>query len=208
MQSSGNKAYLTALEKISYLESTVDELQAKVDSLSDQLMVCIKYIKVSERTFTSDDSTETCDIGYERDNKKYKIKLTQSSTTKTLFEGDYSNVKMPILRDNLISSYDSVVIDTSGYLGIPSSDEENKYDITKLSDVLDKVMKVNPISFRWKLNNKKAIGFLNKELRENLGIKGVHELISIVAILWQAVKELHEKSHKENTVLSMDLREE
>ena len=114
-------------------------------------------------------------------------------------QGEYLSLKLS--KDDMrvhpqalkpIASYTSVVADlNTGQIGIPSSDKNKKTDIKQLSNCLEKVLKIKPVSFKWRTTGEKAIGFINEDLKKYAGVS-IHELISLMALLWGALQELYE----------------
>lgn len=65
----------------------------------------------------------------------------------------------------------------SGYIGsntanqaafFSTSDRRAKKDITGISDALDKVMDMNPVTFKWKADDSSGVGFIAQEIAEIL----------------------------------------
>ena len=141
----------------------------------------------------ADTGAKLCSFGYSPVQEGFAVRVQTSTGEHDVIIITPSSVSMPPIRENALSSYDGVVVDSSGTVGIPASDIEKKRNIEPITGALEKVLDVQPVSFRWKDTGKPAIGFINEELKEHAGVR-VHELISVVAILWQAVRELAERS--------------
>ena len=155
-------------------------------------------IMLNNPVFHAVDDTLTsrkCSFGYDETENSFRVELADSSGEHLGMEVKTDGFTCEGMRANSISSYDNLVIDENGNVGIPASDREMKEDIRELSFTLDDFVKVKPITFKWKNKEKKVIGFLNDELNKVYHIK-VHEIISLIAILWKAVLDLHDKIEK------------
>ena len=137
--------------------------------------------------------SKLCSFGYSPSEGGFAVRVQNSTGEHDVIVVSPTSVSMPSIRESSLSSYDSVVVDSSGTVGIPASDIEKKRNIEPITGTLEKVLNIQPVRFRWKDTGKPAIGFINEQLKEHAGVR-VHELISVVAILWQAVRELAERS--------------
>jgi len=138
--------------------------------------------------FDEDTGARVGTMGFKSDGT-FVVQVCNSAGEHYVLQIASDSVSMPPVRETTISSYDSVVVDSSGTVGIPSSDKSRKRQIEPIQGALEQVMKVQPVRFRWRDTGKPAVGFLNEDLKEVCGLR-VQEVISMIAILWQAVREL------------------
>ena len=140
--------------------------------------------------FDEDTGARIGTAGFQSDGT-FWVQVCNASGEHFVLKLSETDAVMPAVKDTNLSSYSSVVVDSDGRMGIPVSDRSRKRQIEPIQGALAQVRKVQPVKFRWRDTGKPAVGFLNDELKETCGV-GIHELISIVAILWQAVRELAE----------------
>ncbi len=177
-------------------ERSCDDALVIKGSLGDLLLLALSFAYASYNScfhdVEDDRLSRKLSFGYDEDNDGFAVEHSGDDHDKQLLLLTKDLFKSILIRDNTISSYDSVVIDSNGVLGIPASDKDKKEDIKEIGSVLGRVMKVKPVSFRWKDNKKKAIGFLNEDLKKYFNIS-IHEIISLIAVLWKAIQELNER---------------
>jgi len=150
------------------------------------------FTGAAHHVFDETTGERLCSFGYSDTFGGFAVNVQNSAGETNVFVITPTQAQMPSVRETTLSSYDSVVVDSNGTIGIPVSERNRKRDIKPLKHGLEKVLSVQPIKFRWKDTGKPAIGFCADELKAELGL-GIHEIISIVAYLWQAVRELAEE---------------
>jgi len=79
-----------------------------------------------------------------------------------------------------------------------SSDLSLKKDIQKIPNSLEKILKLEGISFKWKENNKQSLGFIAQNVEQvfpelvsidqNTGLKSI-QYGNLIAVLVEAIKE-------------------
>ena len=93
---------------------------------------------------------------------------------------------------------------------IETSERELKEDITSQTSQLDNIMKLNPIDFNWRDNNKKSKGFIADEVEEvypelvakdEEGKASGIEYSKMVSVLTQGIKELNEIVNKQQEMI-------
>ena len=93
---------------------------------------------------------------------------------------------------------------------IETSERELKEDITSQTSQLDNIMKLNPIDFNWRDNNKKSKGFIADEVEEvypelvakdEEGKASGIEYSKMVSVLTQGIKELNEIVSKQQEII-------
>jgi hypothetical protein len=93
---------------------------------------------------------------------------------------------------------------------IETSERELKEDITSQTSQLDNIMKLNPIDFSWRDNNKKSKGFIADEVekvypelvaKDEEGKASGIEYSKMVSVLTQGIKELNEIVSKQQETI-------
>jgi len=93
---------------------------------------------------------------------------------------------------------------------IETSERELKEDITSQTSQLDNIMKLNPIDFSWRDNNKKSKGFIADEVekvypelvaKDEEGKASGIEYSKMVSVLTQGIKELNEIVSKQQEMI-------
>jgi hypothetical protein len=183
-------------------------------STPDKKLTINGDVSITKHLFLNDDNYSVIRLG-NNDNSGFHITKEKTNNSFNIWNGAWSTSsinRMTILSTGEVgfkilsgSGIRNVNSDADGFLTNATSDGSLKENVSPISQGLNDVLKLNPVSFNWKNIEKygaqKEIGFIAQEVQpiipEVIGVNADGKLSltyqNMVAVLTKAIQELNDK---------------